>query len=1271
MLDIRVIGELRLEGATAALPASRRARALLGWLAVHSGGHHRSRLAGLFWPDVLDASARASLRSAVWALRPALGSCLVTSRDTVSLGGDARVDLREFRRLIAIGQPEAALAFACGQQTACVSTAATEDPLADGALAGSPFTIGGRPAGGALAEVRSADGPFAVRELLQEFDDDWVIEAREEFDREVAAALADLTRRAVRSGEADATLRWARRWAARSPLDESAGATLISALIEAGDAPGAVEAFARLRQRLGTELGVPVSESTAALIAPLLAAADELEPARHGPAATRARSAPHEPLAPAEPRAPGQAGAQVQPGATVLPGLMGATAQPGATDARGTMDQPGVTGATVLPGVTGPVSVAGLRGLAGVAGVPDLGWASSAHAGPAALVGRERQLAELMTVWRSAWTGSGTTVVLAGEGGIGKTRLVQELQARIGAPAVVAGRAIAGPFVVWTEALSELAEMTGLTGMPGELAGMSLTPRAPGDLSGLSGTPSAAREPWVADLARIVPALGRPGPATGDPQLERVRLCEAVVQFLGWAARRSPLLIGFEDIHLADSASLELLAYAGRRIRRIPVLFVLTRRLLPARQQLDATLAALRDRGALAAEIQLGPLDDGAVRRLIATASAAPLTESATARIAGLASGSPLLATELARAADANADFSAGLAGVVRAAIGRLTVPARMFVEFTAAAGRELDRAEVAMLPLPNPAREAAEALGSGLLVAAGGRIGFRHALLADAVYQTIPDPARVRLHAELATVLRKRGGAHRDSAHRDGAYRGGASRVGAGRGGANRAAEIARHFRLAGQDEAAADQLALAARDARRVAAMAAASGFLTEALRLRPDDPELLVELAEVEAFRGLLDGSDRSFDRALELIAPDDSGALVSAWLRRGRWLRGGICHPRESRRSYQNALDVLERDPDDHDAPARAEALAARAEALAGLAWAESVAGDPGAVDALLARVDAIVGNRPRDPLDDVAGDPLGGTAGDLLAHDIGVARGHALIRAGRFTDSFGPLIAASAAAGRAGRPDMAYTCLSNAVCAAAAAGEFDRALDFADRTLALVAPNGLLRLCVYAQVARSAVLRRLGRLSEASKACDAAAGYADKIGLAELDGLVHAERGQLALAGRHPDIAAGELDRALALNAPVSRPATRLLLAQAYALGGKPGLAEAELRNVTLEPVSAADFPATLVARMSRVQGLIASARGDDAQAVRRLRESAAAWRRIAATLDARQAGAGYAAALIDLGRPPVSSLVEPAVELAAVTADLAAVTADLNTLGST
>jgi hypothetical protein len=92
----------------------------------------------------------------------------------------------------------------------------------------------------------------------------------------------------------------------------------------------------------------------------------------------------------------------------------------------------------------------------------------------------------------------------------------------------------------------------------------------------------------------------------------------------------------------------------------------------------------------------------------------------------------------------------------------------------------------------------------------------------------------------------------------------------------------------------------------------------------------------------------------------------------------------------------------------------------------------------------------------------------------------------------------------------------------------------------------------------------------------------------------------------------------------------------------------------------LEPVTPSDFPAALVAWMSRVQALIASSRGAAALAERRLAESVTGWQRIARTQDSAHTGAGYVAALIDLGRPPVSSLVEPARELALVTAELSA-----------
>jgi hypothetical protein len=91
----------------------------------------------------------------------------------------------------------------------------------------------------------------------------------------------------------------------------------------------------------------------------------------------------------------------------------------------------------------------------------------------------------------------------------------------------------------------------------------------------------------------------------------------------------------------------------------------------------------------------------------------------------------------------------------------------------------------------------------------------------------------------------------------------------------------------------------------------------------------------------------------------------------------------------------------------------------------------------------------------------------------------------------------------------------------------------------------------------------------------------------------------------------------------------------------------------------MEPVTPADFPDTLVARMASVQAQIAVQRGDFGLAETRLREAERAWRR--RTERAGDPGAGYVAALIDLGRPPISAFVEPDRELAAVTADLRAI----------
>jgi len=104
-----------------------------------------------------------------------------------------------------------------------------------------------------------------------------------------------------------------------------------------------------------------------------------------------------------------------------------------------------------------------------------------------------------------------------------------------------------------------------------------------------------------------------------------------------------------------------------------------------------------------------------------------------------------------------------------------------------------------------------------------------------------------------------------------------------------------------------------------------------------------------------------------------------------------------------------------------------------------------------------------------------------------------------------------------------------------------------------------------------------------------------------------------------------------------------------------ARGGQPDEAEEEMRAATLEPVTPGDFPATLVARLARVQGLIALARGDRELAERRLEEAAAGWRRHASpALD----GEAYLANLVDFGRIALVGLVEPVYELRRVESEL-------------
>jgi DNA-binding SARP family transcriptional activator len=164
--------------------------------------HSRSALAARFWPDVLDESARTSLRSALSALRRALGPgserYLITSRDAVGLAGEDHVwtDVAEFDRLVAGDQLEEALELGRG-------------------------------------------------DLLADLDDEWVLQRRDEHRDRVAGVLAQLAVRAESDHDLQAAIVFTRRQVTLDPLAEEPQRQLMQRLAAAGDRAAAIGTYER------------------------------------------------------------------------------------------------------------------------------------------------------------------------------------------------------------------------------------------------------------------------------------------------------------------------------------------------------------------------------------------------------------------------------------------------------------------------------------------------------------------------------------------------------------------------------------------------------------------------------------------------------------------------------------------------------------------------------------------------------------------------------------------------------------------------------------------------------------------------------------------------------------------------------------------------------------------------------------------------------------------------------------------------------------------
>ncbi|MCW2771531.1 MAG: transcriptional activator domain [Aeromicrobium sp.] len=590
-----------------------------------------------------------------------------------------------------------------------------------------------------------------------------------------------------------------------------------------------------------------------------------------------------------------------------------------------------------------------------------------------------------------------------------------------------------------------------------------------------------------------------------------------------------------------------------------------------------------------------GPVVEVAVRPLDAPAAAALATSvqslgvDAVRKVVAAAEGNPLLVVESSQAlARGGADPPANLRTAVRASCGRMPTAGVRLVQLLAVAGRPLSPPELDRLEIDGVDALEAAAAAEGLLARRGGSLGFRHELLRAAVSAEIVDP--VRLHERIATAVDP-----------------------------SRHADVAHHLAAAGRPGDAAAQWAAAAADARRVGALAEARDFLTRATDAAPADGRLWLELQEVCAWSGRHLEAEPAWDRAVALLPVPD---LAAAWCRRGRQLRSVRCDPAASMSAYSVAHDLL----------TRWSAPRLRADVLLGLAWGDAVAGDGRRHEELLERAERLL----PDSLD------------VRVVSDVVEIRMQGLIRRGLFARAAGVALRAPPHAVSARFPDRAFAVLVNAACALSCAGDRDGSLALADR--AVEATAALPAVLIGSLAARAQLLARLGRHEEAADTARRQLALAQRLDAPGLVATTFHDVGLVALAAGRYRVAATHLDRALAAGARVSRPTAGLRCAEALVRSGDPAGARQRLRTVLLDPVGRADQPWSLLPQIAYVRGLVAAAEGDPDTARARFDEARDAWRRVLGSVTARTAD-GYLAHLVDLGRPPVTGLVEPECEL--------------------